>query len=377
MPGPVPLRGGRLAGHPVRGRQDRPGRPRFSRAEAVHRDEPRLRPHRGLEGSILDLDPPDHTRLRRIVAKAFTARHIEALRPRTEQIAAELADGMVARGAPADLVADFALPLPVTVICELLGVPLADRADFRTWSDALLSTTKYTPREVQDCTDALMAYMAGLIAERRAAPHDDLLGTLVDARDNDERLSERELQVLAISLLVAGHETTASQIPNFVYTLLTHPGQLAALRADPGLVPGAVEELMRYVPLGNGAGMPATRWTTSNSAAAPYAPGRRWSSAPSLPTATKRCTPTPTGSTCCARRPPTSGSGTDRTTAWAPNWPAWNCRWPCAPCSTGCPDCASPDPTRASCGSPESPCAGPNGCRSSGTGPDDTGGHAS
>ncbi|WP_329190266.1 cytochrome P450 [Actinacidiphila glaucinigra] len=232
------------------------GDPRFSRAEAVHRDEPRLRPHRGLEGSILDLDPPDHTRLRRIVAKAFTARHIERLRPRTEQIAAELADGMAARGAPADLVADFALPLPVTVICELLGVPLADRADFRTWSDALLSTTRYTPREIQDCTDALMAYMAGLIAERRTTPHEDLLGALVDARDNDERLSERELQVLAVSLLVAGHETTASQIPNFVYTLLTHPGQLAALRADPGLVPGAVEELMRYVPLGNGAGMP-------------------------------------------------------------------------------------------------------------------------
>ncbi|MEU6341076.1 cytochrome P450 [Streptomyces sp. NPDC046977] len=234
------------------------GDPRFSRAEAARRDEPRLRPGRGLPGNILELDPPEHTRVRRVVAKAFTARHVERLRPRTEQIAAGLLDAMVAKGAPADLVEDFALPLPVTVICELLGVPYEDRTAFRRWSDALLSTTKFTPEQVEECTRQLMEYMAGLIARRRdgSAPGDDLLSSLVAARDEEERLSEQELVVLAIALLVAGHETTATQIPNFVYTLLTHPRQLEALRADPGLVPQAVEELMRFVPLGNGAGMP-------------------------------------------------------------------------------------------------------------------------
>ncbi|MFF3565306.1 cytochrome P450 [Streptomyces sp. NPDC002574] len=234
------------------------GDPRFSRAEAARRDEPRLRPGRGLPGSILELDPPDHTRVRRVVAKAFTARRIEQLRPRTEQIAAGLLDAMVSKGAPADLVEDFALPLPVTVICELLGVPYEDRAAFRTWSDALLSTTKFTAEQVEDHMRRLTGYMAGLIAQRRSgsAPGDDLLGSLVAARDEEDRLSEQELVVLAVALLVAGHETTATQIPNFVYTLLTHPRELEALRADLGLVPQAVEEMMRFVPLGNGAGLP-------------------------------------------------------------------------------------------------------------------------
>lgn len=232
------------------------GDPRFSRAASVGRDEPRMRPHMGPTGNILSMDPPDHSRLRRLVMKAFTVRRVEQLRPRTQQIAGELVDAMVAKGAPADLVDDFALPLPVTVICELLGVPFEDRVDFRVWSDAFLSTTKYTPNEVLDCIEKMRAYMTGLIAERRKEARDDLLSGLVAARDNDDRLSEDELLSLAEALLVAGHETTASQIPNFVYVLLTHPEQLATLRADLDRVPQAVEELMRYVPLGLGAGIP-------------------------------------------------------------------------------------------------------------------------
>jgi cytochrome P450 len=143
----------------------------------------------------------------------------------------------------------------VTVICELLGVPFEDRGDFRGWSDAFLSTTKFTPDEVRAAHTSMREYMAGLIAQRRETPHEDLLGALVAARDEDDRLSEEELLSLAETLLVAGHETTASQIPNFVYVLLTHPEQLALLRAEPGLIPKAVEELMRYVPLGIGAGI--------------------------------------------------------------------------------------------------------------------------
>jgi cytochrome P450 len=231
------------------------GDPRFSRAAATGRDEPRLRPHLTPPGNILALDPPEHSRLRRLVMKAFTVRRIEALRARAQEIADELVDAMLAEGPPADLVDGFALPLPVTVICELLGVPFEDRGDFRGWSDAFLSTTKFTPDEVRAAHTSMREYMAGLIAQRRETPHEDLLGALVAARDEDDRLSEEELLSLAETLLVAGHETTASQIPNFVYVLLTHPEQLALLRAEPGLIPKAVEELMRYVPLGIGAGI--------------------------------------------------------------------------------------------------------------------------
>lgn len=231
------------------------GDPRFSRAVATGRDEPRVRRHPGNPEGIMSLDPPEHSRLRKLVAKAFTARRVEQLRPRAEQIAGELADGMLARGAPAELVEDFALPLPITVICELLGVPYDDRADFRIWSDAFLSTTRYTAHQVTDYVARLRDYMAGLIGQRREAAEDDLLSALVAARDEQDRLSENELLSLAEGILVAGHETTASQIPNFVYALLTNPEQLAALRADLDLVPRAVEELMRYVPLGAGGGV--------------------------------------------------------------------------------------------------------------------------
>ncbi|MEU6428567.1 cytochrome P450 [Microbispora sp. NPDC046973] len=229
------------------------GDARFSRAAAIGRDEPRMRPHQSRSGSILSFDPPEHSRLRRLVSKAFTVRRVELLRPRTQEIADDLVGAMLAKGAPADIVENFGLPLPITVICELLGVPVEDRVDFRTWSDALLSTTRFTPEQVVHCMGLLREYMAGLIAQRRQTPKDDLLSALVAARDNEERLSEEEMLSLAEALLVAGHETTASQIPNFVYVLLTHPEQLAALRADLDLIPRAVEELMRFVPLGGGA----------------------------------------------------------------------------------------------------------------------------
>jgi cytochrome P450 len=230
------------------------GDPRFSRAAATGRDEPRSRVHRGPAGNILSFDPPEHSRLRRLVSKAFTMRRVEQLRPRAQEIADGLVDAILDKGAPADLVEDFALPLPITVICELLGVPFADRTDFRLWSDAFLSTTKFTPEQVVDSVNRLRDYMAGLIAQRREAAKDDLLSALVEARDQQDRLSEEEMLSLAEGLLVAGHETTASQIPNFVYALLTNPSQLAVLRADLDLVPRAVEELMRYVPLGAAAG---------------------------------------------------------------------------------------------------------------------------
>lgn len=231
------------------------GDKRFSRAAAGERDEPRMQAGR-LTGGILSMDPPEHTRLRTLVAKAFTVRRVEELRPRAREIATGLVADMVAGGAPADLVDQFALPLPVAVICELLGVPVADRPKFRVWSDNALSTTRLTAEEFLASREELRDYMRGLIASHREQPADDLMSALIDARDSADRLTELELVDLCVGILVAGHETTASQIPNFLVTLFDHPEAMARLRAEPDLVPGAVEELMRFVPLGAGAGFP-------------------------------------------------------------------------------------------------------------------------
>jgi cytochrome P450 len=232
------------------------GDQRFSRAAVVGKDVPRSMPVIQQGGSILTMDPPEHGRLRRLVAKGFTARRTEQLRARAQEIVDGLLDDVEKQGPPADLVEALAMPLPITVICELLGVPYADRGDFREWSDAALALTAFTPEEIVAANDKLRAYMAGLVEERRRTPTDDLLGTLVTARDEDDRLTEEELVVFGVTLLVAGHETTANQIGNFAYTLLTHPERLAELRSSPDLLPAAIEELLRVTPLGGTIGFP-------------------------------------------------------------------------------------------------------------------------
>ncbi|MFF8918484.1 cytochrome P450 [Streptomyces sp. NPDC015032] len=231
------------------------GDQRFSRAAAASHDEPRQSEGQR-DGGILGMDPPDHTRLRSLVAKAFTVRQVEKLRPQVRKLTATLLDDMEAAGQPADLVDLFALPLPVAVICRMLGVPTEDRPRFRVWSDDALSTSSLTAAEFDASREELRAYMRGLIEQHRREPQDDLMTALIEARDGGDRLSELELVDLCVGILVAGHETTASQIPNFVLTLLDHPDQLARLRAEPELVPNAVEELLRFVPLGSGAGQP-------------------------------------------------------------------------------------------------------------------------
>ncbi|MEE1796142.1 cytochrome P450 [Streptomyces sp. BE308] len=231
------------------------GDQRFSRAAGAAHDEPRQSEGRRDSG-ILSMDPPGHTRLRSLVAKAFTVRQIEKLRPQVKELTASLLDGMEAAGPPADLVDGFALPLPVAVICRMLGVPEADRPRFRVWSDNALSTSSLTAAEFDASREELRAYMGELINLHREEPQDDLMTALIEARDGGERLTELELIDLCVAILVAGHETTASQIPNFVLTLLDHPDQMDQLRAHPELIPGAVEELLRFVPLGSGAGQP-------------------------------------------------------------------------------------------------------------------------
>ncbi|QGV80255.1 cytochrome P450 [Streptomyces ficellus] len=228
---------------------------RFSRAEALAHDEPR-QSEAQQDSGILSMDPPEHTRLRTLVAKAFTVHQVEKLRPQVRDLAHGFLDGMEAMGPPADLVEHYALPIPVAVICRMLGVPEEDRPRFRVWSDAALSTSSLSAEEADRNREELRAYMAGLIEDHRKNPRPDLMTALIDARDTGDRLTELELVDLCVGILVAGHETTASQIPNFCHALLDHPDQLALLRERPELVAGAVEELLRFVPLGSGAAFP-------------------------------------------------------------------------------------------------------------------------
>lgn len=225
--------------------------PRFSRAATVDREDiPRTSPLPQAGGGILALDPPEHSRVRRLTAKAFTMRNIELLRPRVQQIVDDLLDTMLAAGSPADLAEALAWPLPITVICEMLGVPFADRDSFRAWTDLSIAMRGPDPEAIKDARDQLWDYLAGLVGRRRAEPADDLLSELVRARDEADNLSEEELVSLATTLLVAGHETTANQLGNSVFTLLTRRELWEQLVADPALAPNAVEELLRVTPLG-------------------------------------------------------------------------------------------------------------------------------
>jgi cytochrome P450 len=193
---------------------------------------------------MLAADPPDHTRLRKLVGKAFTGRAIAALRPRIEQIAGELLDEMEAGPDRIDLLDAYAFPLPITVICELLGVPTDDRNDFRTWSNTLLQSADVAAHTAAGASMA--SYLTELVDERRARPTDDMLGAIVAASEDSDQLSRHEAISMAFLLLVAGHETTVNLIGTGTYALLRHPAQLDALRADPSLVPNAVEEFLRW-----------------------------------------------------------------------------------------------------------------------------------
>jgi cytochrome P450 len=223
------------------------GDPRFSRAEASRHDQPRVTPD-ALPLGLLDMDPPEHTRLRRLVAKAFTTGSVENLRPRAEQIAAGLISAMTSAGPPADLVEMFARRLPMTVICELLGMPYDDQGEFAGWVNDATSADASRERRAEGLARQA-AYIAGLIALRRRQPTDDLLSKLILARDDDDRLSEEELNFLSMQLLAAGFETTANQIADFAYLLLTRPERYAMLRDRSDLIPDAVEELLRFSPL--------------------------------------------------------------------------------------------------------------------------------
>ncbi|AQZ66993.1 putative cytochrome P450 hydroxylase [[Actinomadura] parvosata subsp. kistnae] len=188
-------------------------------------------------------DPPEHTRYRRILHGTFTPRQIERWRPRVAAIAGELLD---AAGEEFDLAAAFALPLPARVICELLGVPMDRFEQFRGWTDLFLSTSTAGAEARGEAFGAFMAYAAELIARHRAEPGDDLIDLLIEARDEDDRLTEDELTNMVFTLILAGHETTASMVIRGTFRLLCHPDQYAELAARPELVAAAVEEILRH-----------------------------------------------------------------------------------------------------------------------------------
>jgi cytochrome P450 len=203
--------------------------------------------------SLLFMDPPDHTRLRNLVARAFTPRRIEGLRAATEAITAELLDAMVADRAPVDLIQAFAYPLPVRVICSLLGIPAADEAVFTGWSrgiarslDPTILRSAEIDATIEQARRELRAYLGDRLEFRRRTPGDDLLSGLAAVEADGDRISPGEVLSLAVLLLVAGHETTVNLIGNGVLALLRAPDQLAVLRRSPDLVGPAVDELLRF-----------------------------------------------------------------------------------------------------------------------------------
>jgi len=206
--------------------------------------------------NMLTTDPPDHTRLRRLVSKAFTPRMIEQLRPRIQQIADELLDTVQEQG-QMDLITDFAYPLPITVISQMLGIPTTDRKLFRTWTQMILNMQDDSATGME----AFLRYIINLLAEKRAHPTNDLTSNLVQVEENGDQLSENELISMIFLLILAGHETTVNLIGNGTLALLQHPDQLQLLRTDPALLPTAVEELLRYT---SPVSLSDERWATED-----------------------------------------------------------------------------------------------------------------
>jgi cytochrome P450 len=200
-----------------------------------------------LHTHMLNKDGDEHRRLRRLVTKAFTPKMVERLRPRIQEIADGLVDGIEARG-EMDLVEELAFPLPITVIAELLGIPVADRDRFRLWSNAIMTPalTAEDMARAGDLMSQFVAYLRELFERRRGTPGDDLISALLQVEEDGDRLTEQELSSMVALLIIAGHETTVSLLGNAVLVLLQHADQRAELERDPTLIAPAIEELLRF-----------------------------------------------------------------------------------------------------------------------------------
>ncbi|GAA2354347.1 cytochrome P450 [Saccharopolyspora halophila] len=199
-------------------------------------------------GNLLSLDPPEHNRLRRMLTREFTVRRMRRLEPRVAEIVEQHLDAMAEHGPPADLVAQYALPIPSLVICELLGVPTADQGEFQERTRRQLDTT-LPEQDKAELGREMLAYMTGLVERARREPGEDLIGMLI--REHSDELTDAEIIGIANLLLVAGHETTSNMLGLGTLALLRHPDQLAIVRDEPEKVPGAVEELMRWLSVVN------------------------------------------------------------------------------------------------------------------------------
>ena len=202
-------------------------------------------------------DPPDHTRWRKLISRTFAVRPVEAMRDRVQAIADELLDTMVSQRPPADILETFAFPLSMTVISEMIGIPVVERARFRGWVDTTLAMSGQSQEQKSAAYIAMAGYVNDLIAAKRENLGDDLVSRLITTRDEENgALSDGELLVTVLALIIGGYETVAHQIGKGLLALFRHPDQLAALRADPELVPSAVEEILRYAPIDSGIGQP-------------------------------------------------------------------------------------------------------------------------
>ncbi|MEU3861297.1 cytochrome P450 [Streptomyces sp. NPDC028722] len=205
---------------------------------------------------VISPDPPEHTRMRRLITKAFTARRVEQLRPRAEKVVAELLDAMEAGPRPADINEALAFPLTIRMTCELLGVPLEDQNRFRVWTDHFLSVSRFTGEEIGRARGELIAYVQQLVAAKRDEPGDDLISAMITAQDDDASgLTEYELVYWTMLLLIAGYETTAGQLGSSLVVMLSEPEALAQIRGRPELLPSAVEELLRLQVMGSSLSM--------------------------------------------------------------------------------------------------------------------------
>jgi nocardicin N-oxygenase len=215
--------------------------PRFSRQAALAPDGPKV--GNAVPDLLISMDGEEHAHARRLFAKAFTPRMVERMRPWIEGLVAELLDTIERKGPPLDLVEHFTAPLPVTVICQLLGVPYADRDQFMAWTDRMLGDTGFTPDEIAEGIGNLQRYMRRLVERKRAEPGEDLTTELIGVGG----ITEDQLVNNLFLMLGAGHDTTLKQLSNSLLLLLTHRHEYLRLVEDPGLVPGAVEELLRYL----------------------------------------------------------------------------------------------------------------------------------
>ena len=200
--------------------------------------------------SLLDLDPPDHTRLRSLVSKAFTPRSVAELAPRIQQVVDDLLDSTIGRDR-FDLIDEFAYPLPVTVIAEMLGVPSEDMDTFKSWSNDVALSVEPTVndrqrRRIEEAGAKLYEYFEGIIEQRRESPQDDMITALIAAEDEGDRLTHEELLTTLLLLLVAGNETTRNLIGNGMLALVRNPDQFERLRNDPGLIDSAIAEMLRF-----------------------------------------------------------------------------------------------------------------------------------